>query len=278
MGVDLHLHTLHSDGLFTPGELVDRCAELGVATLAITDHDEVRGAIEARGAAAAAGVALIDGAEVSTQVKGFGVHILAYGVRVEDGRLLELLARNRAAKRVQIDEMARRLTAMGMAIDTDALVAGRAADAYVGRAHLARALLGRHLRHRSTIYKRYIGFGCPAYVPARLAAIEDVLEAIHGAGGLAVLAHPSLDDLSLVLPELIRLGIDGVEAYRPRRTHRHRHLAASLADRAGLCVTGGSDWHGEDRDAAPGQPLWPRQLFAEFFERLEREGGERDGG
>ena len=266
-GVDLHLHTTLSDGLRTPAGLGAAAREAGLELIAVTDHDELRGLPEVR--AAAGDVRVLAGVEISCAVPGGGLHVLGYGVDPEDTVLVDLLRANRMAKRAQMAGIVRQMHWKGVSLDWEALAAERPGDAYIGRKHLERLLLAGPVRNKKTIYRRYLGRRANTFIEARVTDAATAIAAIHGAGGLAVLAHPSRENLTEHLPALCRSGLDGLELYRPFRGRRFLDEVASEAFRRKLFVTAGSDSHGDEERDPFGRFRGERERLTDFLARLE---------
>ena len=274
--VDLHLHTTISDGSISPAELVRRATAEGHRAIALSDHDTTAGLAEA--AATAAGLAgapqLIPALELTAQVHGAGsVHILAYGIDPAAPELAAIAARNRAGKRARmaaiLSELAER---EGIRIDYEELAAGRGPDAYVGRHHAAAALVRRGIvKKRQKAFRRYLRD--EKVPPAEVVDAREGLAAIHAAGGVAVLAHPTGFDLKRHLAPLIAAGLDGIEVHRPRGAVAHRQRVAGLAERHGLLVTGGSDWHGHYPEPPFGQWSAPESVLEPLLAAIAARGG-----
>jgi hypothetical protein len=267
--IDLHLHSSASDGLLRPSDLVARASAAGITTLAVTDHDTVAGLNEARAAAEALGVTLITGIEITAVEDERDTHLLGYFFDPLDEGLRTFLARQRRDRVRRVRGMAARLEALGLAIDPEPLIAGGLeAGRSVGRPHVAAALLARgYVQSWDEAFDKYLGKGCPAFVPRRGASAEAVVDVIHGAGGVASLAHPGLGRAETLIPRLARSGLDAIEArhsdHDPAAEARYVTLAAEL----NLAVSGGSDFHGEGsgRRCALGMVTITR----EELERLE---------
>lgn len=262
---DLHFHSSFSDGMCAVEEIAARAASSGLTTLALTDHDEIRGLAALR---AVTPLALIPAVEVSALLGVGSVHILGFGFDPSNEALNELLRRNRSAKRAQIEDMIARLRNHGISIDIGSLSASPESDPYLGRAHLARKIAPRYVSRERTAFTRYLNPGGLAWAPARLAEASAVISSLHEAGGLAILAHPSRADLEQALPKLIELGIDGLEGPRPRLGRNQRDEVVSLAIHKKLLVTGGSDFHGLESEALG--EFWPEErVLRPFLSRLE---------
>jgi 3',5'-nucleoside bisphosphate phosphatase len=268
--IDLHCHTTLSDGTLEPEMLVEQAAQGGIKVLAITDHDDIRGYFQGLSKAQETGITLLPAVEISSRVIDMGVHILAYGVDPDHKGFENFLATQRKAKKNQIVDMIAHLRNQSIHLDYEDLLGGREPDSYVGRAHVARAMVPRYVKRKSTVYKRYIGHNCAAYVAPNVASGQDVIHEIHEAGGIAVLAHPTFDDVSCTLPRLIEWGLDGIECFRPRCSRSLHDVLVSTAHHNELITTGGSDWHG-DRKVDADQPMGHFQVPPEKIQRfLER--------
>lgn len=248
---DLHAHTTASDGTFTPTELVRAAKAAGLSLLAVTDHDTVAGLDEATREADRIGLALVPGVELSVEGPPGKCHLLGFNFDRHAPGFLDTLARVSEARRTRNGRMAERLQALGVPVTLEEITAVAPPGANVGRPHFAQTLVNRGVvANLAQAFERYLGDGAPAYVPAASLTPAEAIALIHGAGGLAVLAHPGL--LKLAPGEQIRnrllalqqLGLDGIEAYYGRHTlgdtERFLHFAQTL----GLIVTGGSDFHG----------------------------------
>lgn len=276
MSVDLHLHTLISDGLVTPRELVRRAASEGHRAIALSDHDTTQGLAEAAQAASefANAPQLIPAIELTVQVPGQGsVHVLGYGIDPAGEELQAAAAENRAGKRERMHAILAGLRERErIEIDYDDLAAGRGEDAYVGRHHAAAILVRRGIvKTRQKAFRRYLK---DAKVPEpQVIDAARGIAAIQAAGGVAVLAHPTPHDLKRHLKPLQRAGLDGIEVFRPRGAAHHRDRVARLAERDGLLVTGGSDWHGHYPDPPFGHWSAPERILEPLLAAIRARGG-----
>ena len=252
--LDLHTHTLRSDGLLTPAELASAAATAGVRLLAITDHDTLAGVRELlRDGTVRAGLEVVPGIEINTVVDGRDhaegeVHVLGLGVDPDDDALEAALARQRDARRIRFDRMVERLRELGMPVNA-ALEAmpGTTDEDALGRPRLARALIKTgHAESVEDAFRRHLSRGRPAYVPRQGLGPADAIRAIRAAGGLASLAHfgEAEDHLSFVR-DLIELGLNGLEVYY--RAYDQATVAAlrGIAVDLRLVMTGGTDYHGD---------------------------------
>jgi predicted metal-dependent phosphoesterase TrpH len=243
---DLHLHTTHSDGLYTPTQVVELARRSGLSAVALTDHDTLGGLAEAQAAARGTSVEVIAGAEITCEHRGRELHLLAYFVRPDAALVgaLDRLCRHRADR---FRHMVERLRACGVSLD-EGEVCADAAPGSLGRRHLAELLVkARRVGSVREAFARYLKDNGRASVPKLQLPVAEAIALVRGAGGVAGWAHPSYDCTREALAELRRLGLGAVEAEypatRPARTRELRGWAREL----GLAVTGGSDCHGPDQ-------------------------------
>jgi len=269
--IDLHLHTTASDGTLAPSELVARAASAGLSVISVTDHDTTAGLPEARDAARRLGIRLVDGIEITAIEDGRDVHVLGYFIDPASDRLAGFLRGQRVDRIRRVREMADRLAALGTPIDVEPLLArattfeGRS----VGRPQVADVLFAAcHVADRREAFDRLLGFGQPAFVPRCGASVIDVVATIHGAGGIASLAHPGLTAVDEHIPRFAAGGIDALEALHSDHDAAAEQTYRRLAHTLRLAVTGGSDFHGEGSQHAPALGLL--SLALEDFQELER--------
>jgi predicted metal-dependent phosphoesterase TrpH len=248
--IDLHAHTTHSDGSATPRELLAQARAAGATAVAITDHDTVAGLNEGRAVAAEFDIEFIDGIEISAEYSPGTMHILGYFINAESMSLNAALVELREARERRNPQIAERLQSLSFSIAYEE-VEQLAGNEVVGRPHFARLLVERgYAASIQDAFNRFLGKGAAAYVEkARLSPAASIA-LIHEAGGVAVLAHPyqlklaSLEESEQLVVELAALGLDGIEALYSRHSQAERDAYARMAQRHGLLVTGGSDYHG----------------------------------
>src|ERR1041384_1950134 len=188
--VDLHTHTTHSDGSASPAELIRRASEKGARSIAITDHDTVGALPEARISADRFGVELVPGIEISAEYSPGTMHILGYFIDDESPMLNQKLDELKQDRERRDPEMARRHQSLGCEIDYEE-VAHLAGNKVVGRPHFARLLVERgYAGSIQDAFNRFLAKGASAYVEKARLSPTDSISMIHGAGGVAVLAHP----------------------------------------------------------------------------------------
>ena len=252
--VDLHLHTTASDGRLTPGELIALVARKGLQVVSVTDHDSTEGLAEALEAAKAfPNLTVIPGIELSTDIPGNEIHVLAYFVRHKDEELLATLRKFREGRLERGKGMVEKLRDMGMDIEWQR-VQEIAGDGAVGRPHVALALMEKgYVSQTNEAFEKYLGRNGPAYVEREKLTPAEAVEAISSWGGVAVLAHPAqLPDLDDMLEELRSAGLVGMEVYYAQYSEERILELASTAARHGLLPCGGSDYHALDN---PGERL-----------------------
>lgn len=237
-------------------------AAAGIDLLALTDHDTVAGVDEAVAAANEHGIAVIPAVEISAADRDRGdLHVLGYLIDHHDSELGDVLARSRVDRDERAARMAEALRNAGIEIDTAMLDVRRAACLPIGRPHLAMAAI-RHPANAARLaaeqcddvdafIERYLVPGKPGFRPRQAPSVAKAIELIHGAGGLAVWAHPYWDldddgDVDSAIARFAELGLDGVEAFYVTHTPEQTHHAAAAAERHGLLTTGSADFHGPD--------------------------------
>jgi len=269
--VDLHLHTTSSDGRLTPTELIHLVAKGGLEVISITDHDSTEGLAEALEAAKEyPQLKLIPGIEMSADIPGNEIHILAYYIRYEDEGLQNTLQKFRDDRIYRAKEIIERLRELGMALQWER-VQEIAGDGAVGRPHIALAMVEKgYVTQTSEAFDRYLGRNGPAYSEREKLTPVAAIELVRSWGGVAVLAHPSyVSDLDNVIPGLIEAGLVGMEVYYARYPAEKIQELAQMADRYGLVPCGGSDYHGmEDRDEPlPGSMGPPLDVVKQLEQR-----------
>ncbi|ELY2669198.1 PHP domain-containing protein [Cronobacter sakazakii] len=247
---DLHSHTTASDGLLTPEQLVHRAVEMGIHTLAITDHDTTAGLPAAHEEIARAGLALrlIDGVEISTLWENHEIHIVGLGIDITHPEMVAFLD-GQAQRRTRRAEMiAERLEKARIPGALEA--AKRLADGgVVTRGHFARFLIedGR-ATNMANVFKHYLARGKTGYVPPQWCTIEQTIDVIHHSGGQAVIAHPGRYQLSAkwlkrLLNQFAAAGGDAMEVAQCQQAPNERNQLASYAGQFGLLASQGSDFH-----------------------------------
>ncbi|MGD1084466.1 MAG: PHP domain-containing protein [Verrucomicrobiota bacterium] len=248
---DLHLHTLFSDGTFTPEELAGHGAHFGLTAMSLTDHDTVEGCPRMALACQALGVEFLSGAELTAEMEGNELHILGYFLDLENPTLQSELKKFQAVRQRRIHEMVARLNQISIPLRAESVFA--LANCHSpGRPHVGRALVREGFcSSLDEAFDRFLKKNRPAWVPKFKISALDAMALIHQAGGLAVLAHPGLNHCDDAIPELVAQGLDGMECFHSKHTAAMTAYYLEIAARHNLLVTGGSDCHGYSK----GKPL-----------------------
>lgn len=255
--VDLHVHTVYSDGSFTPKEVIDYCKNNNIVAVSITDHDTTDGIEEAIEEGKKLGVEVIPGVELSVEFKDSTeaeIHILGYYIDWKDKVLQQKLKLFRQARQERAYKILERLNSLGIKIDENEVFAKFSSTQSIGRLHFAKILLEKKVVNSiKEAFELYLGYGMPAYVPKFRLQPQEAITLILQTGGIPVLAHPyfgiCVDTKSI--KKLVNQGIKGIEVYH---TKHHKNVVEELttiADKYGLIITGGSDCHGTIDGAAP---------------------------
>ncbi|WP_426447260.1 PHP domain-containing protein [Paenibacillus sp. S-38] len=276
---DLHTHTLASDGTRPPADNVRLAAEAGLSAVAITDHDTVGGLDEALEAGRTYGITVVPGVEISTVSGGEDIHVLGYWIDHKDTRFLERLAGLREVRDRRNEMIIEKLQELGLEVTMEDVLESvrslkRERDT-VGRPHIADALVRKgYVANMAEAFDRYLAKGAAAYVnPPRITPSEAV-GWIREAGGAPVLAHPGLYSQDGLIAELAAAGLAGVEAYHADHTPEQEAHYEALAQRHGLLVTAGSDYHGERGGVVFHAPVGARRIAAGVVDDLYTRRGE----
>jgi 3',5'-nucleoside bisphosphate phosphatase len=253
MTIDLHTHSTASDGTEPPAAIPALAGKAGLEVVALTDHDTLAGLSEASSAAAAAGIEVVAGVEISCLLDTAEVHLLGYFVDPGNQPLTEELARIRNDRDNRAVRMVANCRQLGADITIEQVraIAGNAA---IGRPHVAAALVaaGVVTTPDEAFTSEWIGDGGRAYVPKHVLTAEQAIGLVRGAGGVAVLAHPrsckrraSVTDKQFA--GLVREGLAGIEVDHPEHEPPVRARLRELAAELGVLATGASDFHGKER-------------------------------
>jgi predicted metal-dependent phosphoesterase TrpH len=262
-GVDLHTHTIASDGTLRPRELVAEAAKRGVRVLAVTDHDSTEGLAEAiEEARRHPPLTIVPGIEINCDVEGAEIHILGYCMDYEATWFQEFCRAQREERRARVYRMAERLAALGMPIDVERVFA-LVQEGSAGRPHVARVMVERgYVKTVREAFDKYLAADKPAHVPRKKLTPEDAVRLLRRAGGVPVFAHPGLSDRDELVPALVAAGLMGIECYYSEHSATQRGAYVDLCRRYDLVATGGSDFHGPSvRAAVLGNPTVPLAVW-----------------
>ncbi len=262
---DLHVHSLASDGTYTPGQLIRESINRKLSAIAIVDHDTVGAIGEATAIAAGTDLEIIPGIELTAQYENQEVHILGYFLDYQNNALLEKLKSMQQNRIERVGKIIRNLEELGVKLNPETVfnISGKGT---VGRMHIARALVkDGHVGSTSEAFRKHIGDKSPAYVLGFRLSPREAIKIINDAGGVSVLAHPYILHNDTLIAEFAKDGLQGIEAYYPEHSQSMINFYLDLAKSLDLLVTGGSDFHGS---AKPEIKLGMVKIPFELVEKL----------
>ncbi|MBA3723145.1 MAG: PHP domain-containing protein [Parachlamydiaceae bacterium] len=241
---DLHCHTTCSDGTLTPVEIVKLAHEKGLKGLSITDHDTVEAYKTAIPAALHNQIPLISGIEFSTMHHKTSIHLLGYSFSLKS-TLIEDFCKKHIERRLQRNrQILALLAANGMPIAEEDIQGDHPHT--IGRPHIALAMMKKgYINSIQEAFFKYIGEGKPCYAAGAYFTVEETIDIIHQANGLAIIAHPHLIENNGVLHELLSMKFDGIEGYYARFPKELQERWVKIGKKKNWIITGGSDFHGD---------------------------------
>lgn len=264
--VDLHVHTIYSDGTFTPAQVVERALAEGLVAVGIADHDSTLGIEEAMSAAAEKEIEVVPAVELSCTAHELDIHVLGYYVDYKDSGLHEVLSKVRDERFNRAVKMVKKLKGLGVELNM-AEVEHLAGGGAVGRPHIAEVLVKNgYVKSFNEAFVRYIGYHSPAYVPKMKMSPKEALDLLKSVGAITVLAHPGAVGRDEIIPEFVRQGLEGIEVWHSKHDPSTSRRLAKIAKSYGLLMTGGSDCHGERQD---GPLLGKVKIPYEILEELK---------
>ena len=290
--IDLHTHSRFSDGTDSPAALVRKAAAQGLSAIALTDHDTLAGLEEAEHEAAAAGIGLIRGIELAVQDDDLGeLHLLGLfmprpspehspGYSKDMGGIIGVLQGQRLIRNQAMLDV---LAAMGMPMTMDD-VREHSGNEAIGRPHIALAMKSKgYVPSRKEAFERYIGWNGSAFIPRMLLSPAEGIRILREQGATVALAHPCLSRrmiasrLDAILCEFRGYGLEAIEAYYSSHDPEQTRLCVRLADKHELLLTGGSDYHGTNREgvllgAGTGRLRVPFELLEKLREYRKSRG------
>ncbi|MCP4229577.1 MAG: PHP domain-containing protein [bacterium] len=274
--IDLHIHTTASDGSYTPRGIVEMALDAGLAAIAITDHDTTSGSTEALAAGEEFGLEVIPGIELSVNHGERSFHMLGYFIDPDDVSLNERLKEVRRFREERNPRIIAKLNELGMEITIEEALAKASGDT-LGRPHIAAVLLEKdYVKNNQEAFDKYLAKGAAAYVERDRITSAEAIELITGAGGVAVLAHPGIyelsdEELDGVVSGLAEAGLQGIEVIYPEHTREIERKYHNIAERYGLAVTGGTDFHGKIKpDIKLGTGFGPTRIYYEYLDELKK--------
>jgi predicted metal-dependent phosphoesterase TrpH len=266
--IDLHTHTTASDGTDSPAALVNKALSAGITTLAITDHDSTAGWDEAINSLRSP-LNLVLGAEISTlTMDGISVHMLGLLFDGEDKSMQEMLADSRDTRIPRMRKMIQLLTADGINISIEDVMAATPAGATLGRPHLADALVRNQVvASRDEAFLELLHNDSKYYVTHAAPTPEEAIIKINQAGGVAVIAHPFASRRGEIISaatfkDLVSAGLHGIEVNHRDHSQTEREQLNEIADQLELVKTGSSDYHGQGKLNALGENLTDPEQWA----------------
>lgn len=266
--IDLHIHSTASDGTCSPTEIVHKANELGMKTIALTDHDTVLGVSEAKTECKKYGIEFIPGIEMSVDYVGT-YEILGYFIDYENQEFLRKLNQRNIWRVERMYKMIERLNSLGYEISASEVEA-IAGEGSIGRPHIAKVLVQKgYFNTINEVFKALLSDGKKGYVRAKNYSIEEVVKIILDAGGVPVLAHPYLmkmsdERLEEEVKKLVSYGLKGIEAYYAESTPSKTKYHLELAKKYDLIVTCGSDFHGANKKNTFGDIINGREKIEDY--------------
>jgi 3',5'-nucleoside bisphosphate phosphatase len=252
--VDLHLHTTASDGVMSPSEIVRYARKRGLQAIAITDHDTIEGLEEGVSEGERIGFEVIPGIEISAEHSPGSMHLLGYFFEIHHPMLTERLAYLQGARAERNPKIVAKLNDLGIKVTYEDVIRA-SGGGQVGRPHFAQVLLDMgYVNSFQEAFDRFLRKGAPAYVDKVRFAPKEALRFINEASGIGVLAHPNTlgtngyGDLERLILQLMEYGLKGIEVYYPEHSGLAVAQYKGLAERYGLLATGGTDYHGLEKD------------------------------
>jgi 3',5'-nucleoside bisphosphate phosphatase len=266
---DLHCHSTCSDGSFTPQELMAHAIKLGLKGLSITDHDTTQAYEILSPLAQQLEIKLVSGVEFSSHIKGASVHILGYAFNPFHPQILALCQRHQQRRKDRNLEILKRLKALNLNLSMEEILENERNQPHsIGRPHVAKGLVKKgYVSSIQEAFKKYLGEGKAAYAPGAVVSVEETLQVIHDAGGIAIIAHPHLIEQPSLVQDLLQMNFDGIECYYGNFNADQNKPWVKIADKKGWLKTGGSDFHGTIKSFVTLGSAW---VDYDTFEKLER--------
>lgn len=242
---DLHIHTTVSDGRLTPTELVREAALRDLGIIALTDHDTIDGISEAQKVAEEVDIEIIPGVEITADFNGKECHVLMYGFSPDNPQIKKFLKEQQNIRVYRAQKIVGNLKKLGFDISFDEVLARAGLGASIARPHIASVMVEKgYAGNTKEVFLRYLGNNRPAYFKCEYRSVPEVAELARDAGGVLFLAHPGVFYSEKDLKVMLDAGIDGVEYVHPSHPYELQKKYHNWADKNGLLVSGGSDYHG----------------------------------
>lgn len=271
---DLHCHTTCSDGSLSPTEIVLLAKQIGLSGLSITDHDSVNAYPTATPLCLELGIQLLTGAEFSTVLNGVSVHVLGYGFQTDHPEIQKLCAKHAERRYNRNLAILNLLTKYSMPVSEEELAEACSCSSKdflhraVGRPHIALAMVKKgYVDTVQNAFKKYLAEGKTCYAQGAAFSVEETIDVIHKAKGLAVIAHPHLLKNNQILRQLLEMNFDGIECYYGNFHPKDHKRWLKISEKKGWLVTGGSDFHG---DIKPHISLGCSWVEEKFFQAIKQ--------
>lgn len=273
--MDLHIHSTYSDGTFTPKEIIDKAVEKNLKLISITDHDNIDCLEESKKYTKEKNINFLSGIELSSDYEGKDIHILGYFLNENDKKFIDKLQELKNERESRTEKIIKRLNQFKINITYQDVLNESKSD-LISRSHIAGALLKKgYVKTRGEAFSRYLGDSGLAYFPKTNFKVEEAVKLIKSNGGLAVIAHPALapfghDKMNILIRKLMKIGLDGVEVFYPSFSKKELEFYKKYAKKNNLILTGGSDFHGNNREGIDiGDSKIEKEAFDKFYELYE---------
>jgi predicted metal-dependent phosphoesterase TrpH len=283
--IDLHIHSTASDGTLSPREILNMAQRLNLGAISITDHDTIDGTKQALAIGIPPSLKFLTGVEISVNPPPSfscpgSFHILGYGINIDDAQLNHTLVRLQEARKNRNPRIIELLNHMGFELTLNE-IREDSGECQLGRPHIAKQMVKKgFVQSVNEAFDNYLATGQPAYVDKYRVDCKRAIEVILNAGGLPVLAHPVLlnlkdDDVHEKLIVCLKeMGLKGIEAYYPEQPPDLTARYIKIADRHGLLITGGTDFHGSIKPeikmgSGRGNFFVPYELYEKLISRIE---------
>ncbi len=241
---DLHIHTVFSDGLLTPEQVVIKAKECGLSAVGIVDHDSVNGIEPAKRQGKKEGIEIVPAVEMSCALGDYDIHIIGYYIDYKSKKLIEFFADIQKKRIARTKLMVERLAKQGAQVDLDRVME-LAGVGSVGRPHIAQVLVEQgYVAHYDEAFWKFIGYHCPAYVPKENLSPKEAIKIIRRFHGIPILAHPLNYQNRAMINFLIDEGIMGLEVWRLDHNNNDINFLLNLVVIRNLLAVGGTDCHG----------------------------------
>lgn len=279
--IDLHMHSLYSDGTSTTNELVKMAMEKNMKLISLTDHDTIDGLSEMKKLCDENNIKFINGIEVSTVYNGKEVHILGYFLNIEDKKLIDFSKEMKKARVIRNEKTIKILNEHGLNITKEDTYK-EAEGEIVSKTHLAKAIVAKgYAVDIADAFKKYLGPKSIGYVPKVELSPLDGIKIIKDNGGLAFLAHPKLigldkNEFLILIKEMKKFGLDGLETYYSTFSNEDIKYYEKISEEFSLIRSAGADFHGANRVGIEiGDNFAPSNLYGiwkEIYEKMEKRG------